>query len=136
MATSTRSAPTAAEKKLASPRAPWRKRKRFLIEIMYAKDGEPRDIFVGGMAEGDMYITRGKPVVVPPSVITRLEDAVMGVPEVDPDDPDKVNVVERQRFSFSILRTIEASEPDPDVSKLVGSGRQRITVEHDEEQPA
>ena len=73
-----------------------------LINISMANDGEGRRVLVGGLDEGDMWIERGKDVLVPPGVVERLENAVIGVPETDPENAEKTVIVDRQRFSFSI----------------------------------
>lgn len=79
-----------------------------IINISLANDGEGRRVFVGGMEEGDMLIERGKDVAVPPGVVDRLNDAVIGVAEPDPDNPDKMLVIDRQRYAFSIKGRVVA----------------------------
>ena len=74
---------------------------RFVIEIMFANDGEPRDVFIGGCEEGDFIITRGQRVAVPRSVMDRLDTAVLGVTEVDPRDNANTIVTQRKRFSYT-----------------------------------
>lgn len=79
------------------------KPKRYVINIAFGNDQEPRDVFIGGMDEGDVLITRGKDVVVSEQVIERLNNAVIGVPELDPDDPTRTVVVQRRRFPYTIV---------------------------------
>lgn len=79
------------------------KPKKYIINVQMGNDQEPRDIFIGGMEEGDMLITRGKDVTVPASVLERLDHAIMGVAEVNPEDPTKTVIVERKRFPYSIV---------------------------------
>ena len=77
--------------------------KRIIINVALGNDNEPRDIFVGGCDEGDFLITRGKDVTVPRAVLERLDHAIVGVAEVDPDNPEKTRVIERKRFAYSIV---------------------------------
>lgn len=88
--------------------------KYFEIEIQLAEDKEPPKIFIGGCEEGDFLITRGRKVVVPESVINRLNDAVVGVSETNPDDPTKNTIVDRKRFAFSVL----GERPNPRARKV------------------
>lgn len=74
------------------------------IEISSANDNEPNKVFVGGDKHGDVLITRGKPVRVSRGVCERLDQAVMLVPVVeDPDKPDRVTLVEKKRFPYSVV---------------------------------
>jgi hypothetical protein len=77
---------------------------RVTIEISLSNDGEAAEVFVGGCPEGDFRIKRGVPVRVPQSVLDRLDMAILGVPEVDPDDPTKTRFIERKRFAYTILQ--------------------------------
>jgi len=74
------------------------------IEIQNGVDIEATKLFIGGQEEGDVLITRGRKVVVPQTVIERLDDAVVGVAEADEEDPTKQRIVERRRFGYSILK--------------------------------
>lgn len=79
--------------------------KKFIINVGLGNDNEPRDIFVG--ADGrDFRIRRGVDVPVPKSVLEVLDNAVLGVAEVDPNDETKTVVVERKRFPYSIVGTV------------------------------
>lgn len=78
--------------------------KRYIINVALGNDNEPRDIFVG--ANGDDYlIARGKDVAVPRAVLEVLDNAVIGVPEVDANDPTKTNTVDRKRFAYTLVGT-------------------------------
>lgn len=81
---------------------------RFEITVTLGNDQEPRDIFVGGCEEGDFQITRGKPVIVPRSVLERLDLAVTGVPTPDPTDPTGTRVIfeDRKRFPYTLHREV------------------------------
>lgn len=95
---------------------PASKQQRFIINVALADDNEPRKIFVG--ADGsDFLIERGKDTInpdpktgeprgVPISVLDILNNAVKGVPEVDPEDPDKVIFVERMRFPYTVVQAL------------------------------
>ena len=79
-----------------------------MIDVPLAKDGQPRDLFLGGADEGDFVLRRGDgPQPVPPSIVERLRLAVEGVSEVDPENPEATVTVMRQRFSFSILGEVQ-----------------------------
>lgn len=91
----------------ARPSKP-KKEERFIINVTLANDGEPRDIFVGGCEEGDFLITRGKDVTVPRSVLNRLDDAVGGYAEVNPEDNTNTVNTARRRFPYSIVGTVAA----------------------------
>jgi hypothetical protein len=86
------------EAKAAAAKTP---EKMFLISIGLGNDQEPVKQFVGANGR-DYLIQRGKDVVVPQAVLNVLDDAVMGVAEVDPDDNTKTIVVERKRFPYTI----------------------------------
>ena len=43
---------------------------------------------------------------MPISVLDILNNAVKGVPEVDPEDPDKVIFVERMRFPYTVVQAL------------------------------
>lgn len=81
--------------------------KRFIINVQLGNDNELRDIFIGDNGT-DYLITRGKDVTVPKSVLEKLDHAIVGVPEVDPDDPTRTVVVDRKRFPYSIVAVIDA----------------------------
>lgn len=89
------------------PAAVAEKPKRYIINVQMGNDQEPRDIFIGGAEEGDMLLTRGRDVEVPASVLERLDHAILGVSEVDPDDPTKTVVVERKRFPYSVVGVVQ-----------------------------
>lgn len=75
---------------------------RYIINIGLGNDNEPGKIFIG--ADGrDFEIQRGKDVAVPKSVLEVLDNAVVGVTEVDPNDPFKTVVVDRKRFPYTIV---------------------------------
>lgn len=81
--------------------------KRYVINVALGNDGEPRDIFVG--ANGDDYlITRGKDVTVPRGVLEVLDHAIIGVPEVDGNDPTKTVTVDRKRFPYTVVQVLDA----------------------------
>lgn len=74
------------------------------IVISPGADHEPNKVFVGDDRGGDVLITRGKPVKVSRAILERLDHATMMVPTVeDPDRPDKITMVERQRFPYSVV---------------------------------
>lgn len=91
---------------MAEAKAAAKRETRYEITITLANDNEPKDIFIGGCEEGDFLITRGKKVIVPRSVLQRLDDAVMGVSEVDPEDPTRTVTVDRRRFNYHIERSV------------------------------
>lgn len=93
---------TAEAKRRKENPVPW-----FEIEVSLGNDNEPRDIYVGGMEEGDMRITRGKAVIVPLTVLQRLDDAVLGVSEPDEKDETKQVIVARKRFPYTVLREVQ-----------------------------
>jgi hypothetical protein len=72
------------------------------INIALSDDGEPRDVFVGANGR-NFRITRGKNVKVPLSVLEVLDNAVKGVAEQDDHNPEKITVVERKRFAYSVI---------------------------------
>jgi hypothetical protein len=76
---------------------------RYTINISLGNDGDDEYVFVGGTDEGDFRIKRGQNVTVPRSVVERLENAVIGVPERDQSAADGVRFVERKRFPFTII---------------------------------
>lgn len=81
------------------------KERMFEITVALSNDGEPVSQFVG--ADGrDFLIKRGQKVIVPERVLSVLNDAVKGVDEVDPNDPEKVQTVMRQRFAYTIHREL------------------------------
>ena len=87
---------------IKSPKKGW-----FEIEITLAKDNEPVDVFVGGCPEGDFLIKRGERVVVPPSVMHRLDCAVVGTDEVVTDARGEqvgTKTVDRRRFPYTVLQ--------------------------------
>lgn len=93
---------------------------RYLINIALGNDGEPKRIFIGGCEEGDFLIERGKDVLVPRSVLTRLDDAIIGVPEPDPADPENNMIaVDRQRFPYTIKRYPKNALPEVAAEGLV-----------------
>lgn len=79
-----------------------RKEPMFTINVGLGNDNEPRKIFVGANGQ-DFLIERGKDVKVPRSVLNALDDAVIGVDEFDQSDPNKVTVVDRKRFSYTVV---------------------------------
>lgn len=78
---------------------------RFIINVQLANDGEPKKIFVSPNGR-DFLIERGKDVEVPASVLGVLDDAVLGVPERDPNDENRVVMVDRKRFPYTIVRAL------------------------------
>lgn len=76
------------------------------IEIQLGSDNEDTHVFIGGSDEGDMRIKRGVKVIVPPSVVERLDLAVKGTFEPDPNDSEKHIVVDRKRFAYSVSRVL------------------------------
>lgn len=89
----------------ASPQADPAKLPRFIINVALADDNEPRQIFIGANGQ-DYLITRGKEVEVPVSVLGILDNAIKGVPEADPVDPEKTAWVNRQRFPYTVVRAL------------------------------
>ena len=76
---------------------------RYTINISLGNDGDEPYVFVGGCDEGDFRIKRGENVSVPRSVVERLENAVIGVPERDASAPDGVRFVQRLRYPFTVV---------------------------------
>lgn len=81
-------------------------KKKFIINVSLGNDNEPRKVFVGANGE-DFLITRGKDVAVPKEVLEVLDNAVVGVAEVDPENPTKTITVERKRFPYSVVGVVE-----------------------------
>lgn len=75
---------------------------KFIINVSMGNDGEPGKIFVGD-GKTDYLIQRGKDVVVPKSVLHVLDNAIIGVTEVDPEDNTKSITVDRKRFPYTIV---------------------------------
>lgn len=85
--------------------APASQKGMFKINIQFANDGEPRDIFVG--ADGrDFRIRRGEDVIVPKEVLHVLDLAIKGVDEIDPNDDTKTIVIQRKRYSYNIVEAL------------------------------
>jgi adenylate kinase len=82
---------------------------KYVINIVLAKDNEPRKIFIGD-GRVDWHIQRGVDVTVPGTVLEALNNAVVGVTEQDPDDETKVIHTERSRFPYSVKKVIPADE--------------------------
>ncbi len=78
---------------------------RFIINIQLANDGEPKKVFVSPNGR-DFLIERGKDVEVPASVLEVLDNAVMGVAERDPSDENRVIMVDRKRFPYTVVRAL------------------------------
>lgn len=95
--------------------------KWFEIEIMLGNDQEAAKQFFGGMDEGDVLAQRGKKVIVSENVINRLNDAVTGVAEQDPEDPTKMNVVDRKRFTYQVYREV----PNPHLARAKRQAAER-----------
>lgn len=76
--------------------------KRYIINIGLGNDNEPAEIFVGD-GTTDWRIKRGKDVKVPRAVLEVLDNAVIGVPETDPEDNTKTIIVDRKRFPYTII---------------------------------
>lgn len=93
----------AAKKAASKARAPtdW-----YIINIALADDNEPERVFVGGCLEGDFHIKRGEDVAVPEGVIERLQHAVRGVAEKDESSESGVRIVQRLRFSYTIIEKL------------------------------
>lgn len=88
---------------MATPTPESKAKTRYTINISLGNDGDEPYVFVGGCDEGDFRIKRGENVTVPRSVVERLENAVIGVPEKDPTAPDGVRFVQRKRYPFTIV---------------------------------
>lgn len=82
------------------------KEKRYIINVSLGNDNEPRKQYVGANGR-DFLIERGVDIEVPQCVLNVLDDAVIGIPEVDPNDQTKTIVVERKRFPYSIKGIVE-----------------------------
>lgn len=82
-----------------------RKKGWFTINIGLGNDNEPKKIFVGANGQ-DFLIERGKDVDVPREVLNTLDDAVVGVDEFDDQDPNKVTIVNRKRFPYTIVAAL------------------------------
>jgi hypothetical protein len=82
-----------------------RKKGWFTINVGLGNDNEPRKIFVGANGQ-DFLIERGKDVDVPREVLNTLDDAVVGVDEIDEQDPNKVTVINRKRFPYTIVAAL------------------------------
>jgi hypothetical protein len=74
------------------------------IRINAANDNEPREVFVGGAATGDVLIKRGQNVRVSRDVCERLDQAVRLVPVIEDESrPEQVTLVEQQRYPYSMV---------------------------------
>jgi hypothetical protein len=80
--------------------------KRYIINVGLGNDNEPTKVFVGANGE-DFLIERGKDVAVPKEVLEVLDNAIMGVSEVDPMDNTKTITVDRKRFPYTIKGIVE-----------------------------
>lgn len=90
---------------VASKNAP-KTTKRYIINVSLGNDNEPQKVFVG--ANGlEFLIERGKDVAVPKEVLDVLDNAILGVPEVDPTDNTKTIIVDRKRFPYTIKGVTE-----------------------------
>jgi hypothetical protein len=78
---------------------------KFEIEVQLGDDKEARKIFVGAGGK-DFLIERGKKVVVPRVVLNALDDAIISVTEQDEHDPNKLIMVPRKRFQYSVIRAL------------------------------
>lgn len=77
--------------------------RKFKVKIAAGADNEDRKVFVGGCLGGDVYIERGKWVVVNEDVVERLRLAVKLVPFTpDASDPSKVEHIEQSRFPLEV----------------------------------
>lgn len=86
------------------PKAGW-----YEIEVSLARDNEPTEVFVGGCPEGDFLIKRGERVVVPPTVLHRLDCAVVGVDEPTFDERGNAvgnRTIDRRRFPYTVHRAL------------------------------
>jgi len=90
---------------IARPTTDKRKKGWFKINIGLGNDNEPRKIFVGANGQ-DFLIERGKDVDVPIEVLNTLDDAVIGIDEIDAQDTNKVTVVNRKRFPYTIVAAL------------------------------
>lgn len=78
--------------------------KRVKINIALGNDGEDSHVFIGGCDCGDMRIQRGVDVSVPVEVLSRLDDAVIGVPKkVVRNGVEEVVFEDRKRFPYTIV---------------------------------
>lgn len=89
---------------MASAR-PASKEENVIINISLGADKEARRIFVG-FGDRQFQIERGKDVAVPRGVMEILDNAIIGVPEIDEQDPEKVVMVQRKRFPYTVIGTI------------------------------
>ena len=81
------------------------KEKRYIINVTLGNDNEPKKIFVGANGR-DFHIQRGKDVSVPKAVLDVLDAAVLGVPELDEEDPTNTVIHERKRFPYSVVGVV------------------------------
>lgn len=88
---------------MAEDTQPKPKKGWFCINISLGNDKEAVRQFIGVDGK-DFLIQRGKDVIVPPEVLSVLDDAVMLVDEQDPMDENKQIQVPRKRFPYSVIR--------------------------------
>ncbi len=73
----------------------------FTINVALGNDQEPVKQYINANGR-EFLLQRGVDVRVPKCVLNALDDAVIGVPEVDPNDDTKTIFVQRQRFPYTI----------------------------------
>lgn len=86
---------------------PARKAGKVIINIAIGAPNEPRRQFFNCYGT-ELEIERGKDVKVPRELLEVLDNCVIGMPEPDPEDPDKTILVDRKRFPYTIVGAVEA----------------------------
>lgn len=76
--------------------------KKYIINISNGNDNEPSKVFVGANGQ-DYLIERGRDVAVPKAVLDVLDQAVVGIPQKDPNNPDRIVISDRKRFPYTIV---------------------------------
>jgi len=84
---------------------------KYVINVMLAKDNEPKKIFIGD-GTTDWHIQRGVDVTVPGTVLEALNNSIVGVSEEDPEDETKTVVTDRNRFPYTVKKVIPATPED------------------------
>ena len=83
-----------------------KKAAKVIINIALGAPNEPRRQYFNAYGK-EFEIERGKDIAVPRELLEVLDNCVIGMPEPDPDDQDKTIMVDRKRFPYTIVGTVE-----------------------------
>lgn len=83
------------------------KAEKVIINIAIGAPNEPRRQFINAYGR-EFEIERGKDIQVPREVLEVLDNAIIGMPEPDPEDPDKTLIVDRKRFPYTLVGVVAA----------------------------